>query len=70
MATDDNTAIPLFLNLALVTLADSLASNALEVTTSPSTAPKPGFWNIGTTNIILSGVTGTLPTSTLQTLSS
>jgi hypothetical protein len=54
----ENTIMPYLLNLALVTLADSISSNALKYTRGPSSIPKRGYWNLGTISIILCGVAG------------
>lgn len=44
--------------LALLTLADNVLSNALPIALQPGSPQTPGFWNLTTTALILSVLSG------------
>lgn len=44
--------------LALLTFSDGIATNALQAILSRSSPQPPGFWNLGTTALIVSTASG------------
>ncbi|KAK4444756.1 hypothetical protein QBC34DRAFT_498086 [Podospora aff. communis PSN243] len=59
---------PVLTFTALLTFADSVSSNALPLLNPPEW--RPGFWNFGSTNLIISGLAGQLVTGYIADRSS